>query len=31
MTDNQKRRFRLNVRSELLFLLAINGVLIGNV
>lgn len=25
------RRFRLNVRSELLFMLAINGVLIGNV
>ena len=26
-----KRRFRLNVRSELLFMFAINGVLTGNV
>ncbi|MCR5141411.1 MAG: energy-coupling factor transporter transmembrane protein EcfT [Ruminococcus sp.] len=31
MKGDQKRRSRPNVRSELLFLLAINGVLIGNV
>lgn len=31
MESKNTRHFRLNVRSELLFMLAINGVLIGNV
>ena len=29
--SKDSKKFRLNVRSELLFMLAINGVLIGNV